>query len=86
MVERAVILCNTDTIEVEHLPRHLLTTAPETSEESIAIGKELHEIEKEVIFKTLKQTNNNKTKAAQILGISLKTMHNKLNKYFSEEE
>ena len=33
------------------------------------------------ILKTLESTNNNKTKAAEILGISLKTLHNKLKEY-----
>lgn len=86
LVERAVILCEGATIEIQHLPKHIFATQTTASRESIALGKELHEIEKEVIFKTLKMTNNNKTKAAQILGISLKTMHNKLNKYYSEDE
>ncbi|MFQ5602111.1 MAG: sigma-54-dependent transcriptional regulator [bacterium] len=88
LVERAVILCNGDTIELEHLPQSLLNpVSPASSDsENIVLGKSLEEVEKEVIFKTLKMTNNNKTKAAQILGISLKTMHNKLNKYYLEKE
>jgi DNA-binding NtrC family response regulator len=36
-----------------------------------------------LILKTLAATNNNKTKAAEILGISLKTLHNKLKEYGS---
>jgi len=72
-------------VELKHLPKHIFTAPQKASGESIELGRELHEIEKEVIFKTLKITNNNKTKAAQILGISLKTMHNKLNKYYLED-
>ena len=34
-----------------------------------------------LILKTLEATNNNKTRAAEILGISLKTLHNKLKEY-----
>ncbi len=34
-----------------------------------------------LIFKTLESTHNNKTRAAEILGISLKTLHNKLREY-----
>ena len=34
-----------------------------------------------LILKTLESTSNNKTKAAEILGISLKTLHNKLKEY-----
>ena len=39
------------------------------------------EAEKRLILKTLESTNNNKTRAAEILGISLKTLHNKLKEY-----
>lgn len=86
LVERAVILCQHDTIELQHLPRHMFLPTQQTQGESIELGKPLHEIERDIIFKTLEMTNNNKTKAAQILGISLKTMHNKLNKYFLDEQ
>lgn len=82
MVERAVILCKGDTVELQHLPRHMFFPETGGDEDAVQLGKPLHEIEKEIIFKTLEKTNNNKTKAAQILGISLKTLHNKLNKYF----
>ena len=85
MVERAVILCKGDTVELQHLPRHMFFPETGGDEDAVQLGKPLHEIEKEIIFKTLEKTNNNKTKAAQILGISLKTLHNKLNKYFLDE-
>jgi DNA-binding NtrC family response regulator len=88
LLERAVILCNEEVIQLKHLPKQLLQTEPKREEASDQsyLGKPLDEIEKDIIFKTLKMTNNNKTKAAEILGISLKTMHNKLNKYFSETD
>lgn len=85
LVERAVILCDGDTIELHHLPKHIFQFGEAAGSESVPAGKPLHEIEKQVIFKTLEQTDQNKTKAAQLLGISLKTLHNKLNKYYSEE-
>ena len=43
----------------------------------------MEEAEKQLIIKTLEATNNNKTRAAEILGISLKTLHNKLKEYGS---
>ena len=39
-----------------------------------------------LILKTLEATNNNKTRAAEILGISLKTLHNKLKEYGAQGE
>ena len=41
----------------------------------------LKDVEREVILKTLASVGNNKTRAADVLGISLKTLHNKLNRY-----
>jgi DNA-binding NtrC family response regulator len=41
------------------------------------------EAEKMLILKTVESTSNNKTRAAEILGISLKTLHNKLKEYGS---
>jgi len=45
------------------------------------VGTTVSEAEKLLILKTLQATNNNKTRAAEILGISLKTLHNKLKEY-----
>jgi DNA-binding NtrC family response regulator len=49
----------------------------------LAVGTTVEEAEKLLIVKTLESTNNNKTRAAEILGISLKTLHNKLKEYGS---
>jgi len=43
----------------------------------------VEEAERLLILKTLEATSNNKTRAAEILGISLKTLHNKLKEYGS---
>jgi DNA-binding NtrC family response regulator len=45
------------------------------------IGTTVEEAEKGLILRTLEHTRNNKTRAAEILGISLKTLHNKLKEY-----
>jgi DNA-binding NtrC family response regulator len=45
------------------------------------IGTTVEEAEKGLILRTLQHTRNNKTRAAEILGISLKTLHNKLKEY-----
>ena len=49
----------------------------------LGVGTTVGEAEKMLILKTLESTSNNKTKAAEILGISLKTLHNKLKEYGS---
>ena len=56
---------------------------PAASGDSLAvvIGTSLEEAEKQLILRTLAAQDNNKTRAAQVLGISLKTLHNKLKAY-----
>jgi DNA-binding NtrC family response regulator len=49
------------------------------------IGTTVEEAEKGLILRTLEHTRNNKTRAAEILGISLKTLHNKLKEYGAQE-
>jgi DNA-binding NtrC family response regulator len=48
---------------------------------AVPIGTSLEEAEKQLILSTLAAQDNNKTRAAQVLGISLKTLHNKLKAY-----
>jgi len=50
------------------------------------IGTTVEEAEKGLILRTLEHTRNNKTRAAEILGISLKTLHNKLKEYGTGKE
>jgi len=47
------------------------------------VGTTVGEAEKLLILKTLESTGNNKTRAAEMLGISLKTLHNKMKEYGS---
>ncbi|HTK94390.1 MAG TPA: sigma-54 dependent transcriptional regulator [Terriglobales bacterium] len=85
-LERAVIVCESQTVELKHLPPGFgsqLTKAPVSDANSIrlGVGTTVEEAERQLILKTLESTNNNKTRAAEILGISLKTLHNKLKEY-----
>ncbi|HWD99418.1 MAG TPA: sigma-54 dependent transcriptional regulator [Bryobacteraceae bacterium] len=51
----------------------------------VLIGTTVEEAEKNLILRTLEHTRNNKTRAAEILGISLKTLHNKLKEYGAKD-
>lgn len=61
---------------------------PAIDESSISfhVGTTVEEAEKGLILRTLEHTRNNKTRAAEILGISLKTLHNKLKEYGAGKE
>jgi len=52
----------------------------------IAVGMSMREVEKRLIFETLKKTEGNRTQAAQMLSISIRTLRNKLNEYAAEGE
>ena len=87
-LERAVIVCDGAVIETKHLPPGFGQTPVRISPEDpdavrLGVGTTVEEAEKLLILKTLEATNNNKTRAAEILGISLKTLHNKLKEYGS---
>jgi DNA-binding NtrC family response regulator len=87
-IERAVIVCDGGMIETKHLPpgfgvAPLRTAANDPDAVRLGVGTTVEEAEKMLILKTLEATSNNKTRAAEILGISLKTLHNKLKEYGS---
>ncbi len=83
VIERATILAPGPFIEVKHLPP-VLTEGPQAAlpapQMALAPGTTVEEAERQLIVMTLAHTRDNKTRAAEILGISLKTLHNKLNK------
>lgn len=86
VVERAVILARSDQIEVDQLPPDLLRDPSPPSRDTLGLsaGMRVDEAERRLIEVTLEHTSNNKTRAADMLGISVKTLHNKLNKYRAE--
>jgi DNA-binding NtrC family response regulator len=88
VIERATILASGDLIELVHLPPTLTTTPKKetaTSTVTLSPGMTVDEAETRLIRLTLEHTRENKTKAAEILGISLKTLHNKLNRLKAQE-
>jgi DNA-binding NtrC family response regulator len=87
-LERAVIVCEGGVIETKHLPpgfghAPVRASADDADSIRVGVGTTVGEAERLLIIKTLESTNNNKTRAAEVLGISLKTLHNKLKEYGS---
>jgi DNA-binding NtrC family response regulator len=82
VIERATILAPGPFIEAKHLPPALAEQPAVELQPQLALapGTTVEEAERRLIMMTLAHTRDNKTRAAEILGISLKTLHNKLNK------
>jgi len=81
VIERATILAEGEFIELKHLPPlGVVPVAAVGSGMTLEAGITVEEAERRLIVLTLEHTRDNKTRAAEILGISLKTLHNKLNR------
>ncbi|MFH0788746.1 MAG: sigma-54 dependent transcriptional regulator [Pseudomonadota bacterium] len=81
IIERMVIMSRGDLILIQDLPRDLKAPPDGEVEATRFLGSSLKEIEKEVITKTLEQTEGNRSKAAVILGVTRKTLQNKIKEY-----
>jgi DNA-binding NtrC family response regulator len=77
-VERAVVLSKSTTITVEDLPATIAEAERRTHELTFALGTPLDDIEQRVIRATLAHTQGDKQLAAQLLGISARTIYRKL--------
>jgi DNA-binding NtrC family response regulator len=87
VIERAIILAQEKEIAERHLPPQMArqeasTAAPGGA--SFPDGATIQSMERALILATLEKTDGNKTRAARQLGISLKTLHNKLARYRKE--
>jgi DNA-binding NtrC family response regulator len=84
VIERAVVICSGEQIERHHFAPYPIEQRVRLRNEdtiTLPVGTPLEEVERQMIMRTLQKTKNNKTRAAVLLGISLKTLHNKLNLY-----
>ena len=92
-IERAVILCPDGApLDAGHLPPAFgkaQAAAAQLNDASVVpvrVGTTVDEAERMLILRTLESTGQNKTRAAEILGVSLKTLHNKLKEYSQSQE
>ncbi|RKY90695.1 MAG: two-component system response regulator [Ignavibacteriae bacterium] len=83
VVERTVIMSRGELITSDVLPSSLKITDTDSDDQGAEVfaGRPIKEVEKELIIKTLERTDNNITRAAELLGISRRTLHNKINEY-----
>lgn len=80
VIHRAAIFCETSEIQANEIEFKKISTQPISND-----IKTVAEMEKDLILRTLEKVDNNKTKAADILGISSRTLRNKLKEYNMED-
>jgi len=81
VIDRATVVARRPLLVAADLPVDIRRAGRKGPHFELRIGESLDEVEREFIFKTLDFTNGNKVRAAQILGISLKTLYNRLVRY-----
>ena len=88
IIERTVLVTSGNTISKSDLTMFEDSTAPEELTENLQprAGTSMKEMEKSLIIKTLNEVNGNRTHAAKMLGISIRTLRNKINEYRLREE
>ena len=80
-VERALLISDGPHIGPEHLLLDRDLDEPSILEKSSLVGMTVKEMEQRLIGQTLKHVNDNRTYAAKMLGISIRTLRNKLREY-----
>ena len=92
VIERAVIVAGEGEIGPRHLPCLIAPPPPSAALAAqdgetlqVRIGDRLSDVEEAYIRLVLKYTNNNKTRTAEIVGVSLRTLHNKLHAYAEQK-
>jgi DNA-binding NtrC family response regulator len=87
IMERALIVCNGRVIRRSDLPADFQSiSSVESGYVKIRVGSTLEEMEKELIRRTIEFSSGNKTRAAQMLGVTPKTLYNKLERYGQQGE
>jgi two-component system response regulator HydG len=80
-IERLKILAENNEIRLEDIPFSIRMPKTRTESSDLTFDMSLEEVEKNHILRTLAYNHGNKTKTAQSLGITIKTLYNKLHRY-----
>ncbi len=78
VIERLVIMCPEEIITPNSLPANIADSRLHEDTINITVGTSLKNAEKEIILRTLNAVDNNKSRAANMLGVSRKALYNKL--------
>jgi DNA-binding NtrC family response regulator len=88
VLERAVVICSEKTLRRRDIAPEFGRPTQTGGDDPLRLrsGMTVSEAERRLILETLASSQNNKTRAAELLGISLKTLHNKLKDYESQSQ
>jgi DNA-binding NtrC family response regulator len=81
LIERAVVISKNQELKISDFPPDISAGIPALGKTNMDVGMSIGEAEKILILKTLKAHGGNKSKAADVLGISARTLRNKLQEY-----
>jgi DNA-binding NtrC family response regulator len=77
-IESILVINSPEVIDIQHLPQEIRDLKERLEVIPIKIGTPLEEVEREMLIQTLRATKGNKRKAAQLLGINVRTIHRKM--------
>ena len=80
LIHRCTVMIDSEVLMPEHFENMLNMQKPKKSNE-ISVGQTIEDVERELIYKTLEKTGGNKTRAAEILDVTPRTLRNKLSRY-----
>jgi DNA-binding NtrC family response regulator len=77
-IESVLVINSPEVIDIQHLPQEIKDSKEKPEVIPIKIGTPLEEVEREMLIQTLKATKGNKRRAAELLGINVRTIHRKM--------
>jgi DNA-binding NtrC family response regulator len=77
-IESILVINSPEVIDMQHLPQEIKDSKERPEVIAIKIGTPLEEVEREMLIQTLKATKGNKRRAAELLGINVRTIHRKM--------
>ena len=80
LIHRCTVMIDSEVLMPEHFENMLNVNKPRKNYE-LSVGQTIEDVERELIYKTLEKTGGNKTRAAEILNITARTLRNKLSRY-----
>ncbi|HLE88225.1 MAG TPA: sigma-54 dependent transcriptional regulator [Candidatus Brocadiaceae bacterium] len=86
IIQRAVVMGSHEALQLEQFNCLFTHQDLERSGNTLTAGKAIEDVERDLIYSTLEKTGGNKTKAAELLKITTRTLRNKLHKYNAESK